>query len=244
MLEPFLFDGLLSARPISSNGDDCHSVPEADAHSDAPAAPTPTPTPTATSPADARAVLASFGASAIAMLAEIRAWANDDDKRITEPFVDYIRKDLGDVAISRFGCRYYGLGLATSDFELCFMQQSKVDKMTMIRGQSRMALNAAYDRRADQSLRAGWAYLSCDILKRAMESRSQPQRDALLAFKLLAHYLRFVHCLSEAKGFMWTNIALSFWALAVVDCNLVAFPEEDDTSFAKYLHNIICFLPL
>ena len=94
MPEAFLFDGLLP-RLISSSGDDCYSVPEADAHGDAPAAPTPTPTPTATSPADAHdedrhpdderefvehvgVVLASFGARALAMLGEIRAWPVDN----------------------------------------------------------------------------------------------------------------------------------------------------------------------
>ena len=131
MPEAFLFDGLL-ARPISSNGD-CYSAPEADAHGDAPAAPTPTPT--ATSPADSHdedihsddereffehvgAVLASFGARVLAMLGEIRAWTSDENRPTTEPFKDVILDSSKDVQMSSFGCRYYGGGLATSDFEV------------------------------------------------------------------------------------------------------------------------------
>ena len=72
-----------------------------------------------------------------------------------------------------------------------------------------------------------------------MESRSQPQRDALFALKLLAHHLRLVHCHSEARADRWTNIALTSWALAIVDVILCAHPEEDDTSFAIYLYKII-----
>ena len=34
---------------------------------------------------------------------------------------------------------------------------------------------------------------------------------------------------------------LTSWALAVVDVILCAHPEEDDTSFAIYLYNIILF---
>ena len=76
-----------------------------------------------------------------------------------------------------------------------------------------------------------------------MESRSQPQRDALLAFKLLTHCVRFAHWHSEAKADKLTSIAVASWALAVVIVNyiiiLAAHPGEDDTSFATYLYKII-----
>ena len=73
-----------------------------------------------------------------------------------------------------------------------------------------------------------------------MESRSQPQRDALLAFRLLAHHLRFAHWHSEAKADKWTKIALTSWALAIADVILFfAHPEEDDTSFAIHMYKII-----
>ena len=73
-----------------------------------------------------------------------------------------------------------------------------------------------------------------------MESRSQPHRDALLAFKLLAHHRRFVQWHSEAKAGMWTHIALACWAIAiVVDVIRFAHPEEDDTRFAVCVYTII-----
>ena len=48
---------------------------------------------------------------------------------------------------------------------------------------------------------------SSDIAKPALERRSQPQRDALLAFKLLAHYVNFAQWHGAAKANKWKNIA-------------------------------------
>ena len=134
--------------------------------------------------------------------------------------------------------RYYGYGLATSDFEVCFaMPRKSCDRLAMIRGQSNIVLMTGFSR-ADQAVAraADCAYQSSDILKRAMESRSQSQRDALAA-------LRFAQSHGESEAdillLLWTNIALAAWAVTVVDIILAAHLEEGDTSFASYLHKAI-----
>ncbi len=127
-----------------------------------------------------------------------------EDEHIMAPCIDFIRDILQGVQyVSRFGCRYYGLGLATSDFDVCFMMHHGVGgrnfvNIKTIRGHTRemMASKAEFREVHIHAVigvvrAADVARQSSDIIKRALERRTQPQRDVLLTFMLLAHNLRF-----------------------------------------------------
>lgn len=167
---------------------------------------------------------------ALAMLCEMRAWTNDEEMRVMEPCLDFI-----------INYRYYygGVGLATSDFEACFtMQKNNCGRLSMITGTSNIVMMTGFSRAGQAVARAAdCAYQSSDILKRVMESRSQPQRDALVALRFAQ-----LHGESEADVLfaLCTNIAIAAWAVTIVDnILLAAHLEEGDTSFASYLYTAI-----
>ena len=56
------------------------------------------------------------------VLKDIREWMETDEKEIVAPCMGRIRELLPRVrCVSRFGSRYYGVGLATYDFDLCLL---------------------------------------------------------------------------------------------------------------------------
>ena len=79
---------------------------------------------------------------------------------------------------------------------------------------------------------------SSDIVKRAMGMRDQPQRDALFAFKLLAHLFDFAQRQGTPTNIKWTNPALTVWAIGAVDKSSRAMigglPQEECGDIVGY----------
>ncbi len=95
--------------------------------------------------------------------------------------IDFHRENVQGVpCVSSLCCRYYGLGLATSDFDACFVMPpgagwtKNCNKFPMIRGQSVMALIAGFRRVYVRGVigvvrAADVACPSSDIMKRALD---------------------------------------------------------------------------